>query len=81
MDGTYQTRQVDLDTGAESSSGDRGNGAGSGRKLTRQQVEKLKLLMTHLKGLMESPFTGYIKVNFSQGSIARIEKFEEILKK
>ena len=33
-----------------------------------------------LKILMEEKFTGYIKVNFSQGGIGRIEKFEEILK-
>jgi hypothetical protein len=30
--------------------------------------------------LTEQQFTGYIKVNFTQGGIGRVEKFEEILK-
>jgi hypothetical protein len=28
----------------------------------------------------EKEFTGYIKINFSQGGIGRIEKYEEILR-
>ena len=43
--------------------------------------DKLDRLAEHLKTLREQKFTGYIKVNYSQGTIARIEKFEEILKK
>jgi hypothetical protein len=43
--------------------------------------DKLDRLTEHLRTLREQKFTGYIKVNYSQGSIARIEKFEEILKK
>jgi hypothetical protein len=42
--------------------------------------EKMTKLAEVLKILMEEKFTGYIKVNFSQGGIGRIEKFEEILK-
>jgi hypothetical protein len=42
--------------------------------------EKYKKLIKHLKQLQENKFTGYIKVNFSQGSVGRIEQFEEVLK-
>ena len=41
---------------------------------------KLNRLMDLMKALVEGRFTGYIKVNFSQGGIGRVEKFEEILK-
>ena len=43
-------------------------------------VNKLQLLVHELEALLEKKFTGYVKVNFSQGSIGRVEKFEEILK-
>jgi hypothetical protein len=42
---------------------------------------KLTNLAQVLKDLSEQRFTGYIKINYTQGSIARVEKFEEILKK
>ena len=42
--------------------------------------EKLTRIVELMKALAEEKFTGYIKVNFSQGGIGRIEKFEEILK-
>ena len=42
--------------------------------------EKLARLLEIMKLLAEEKFTGYIKVNFSQGGIGRIEKFEEILR-
>jgi hypothetical protein len=45
-------------------------------KLSRE--EKLKRLIKQIEALQESRFTGYIKLNFTQGSIGRIEKFEEI---
>ena len=45
------------------------------------QIERLKKVALYLKELQVKKFTGYIKVNFSQGSIAKIEKFEEVLKK
>ncbi len=34
----------------------------------------------YLRDLQKAKFTGYVKVNFSQGSLSRIEKFEEVLK-
>lgn len=43
-------------------------------------MEKLNKLFEILKALIKSEFTGYIKVNFSQGGISRIEKYEEIMK-
>lgn len=43
--------------------------------------EKLTRLLRHLDNLTDRRFTGYVKVNYTQGSIARIEQFEEILGK
>ena len=45
-----------------------------------KQLEKLEKLVSVMTCLMGAEFTGHIKVNFSQGSIGRVEKFEEILK-
>ncbi len=42
--------------------------------------DKLKKFLGYLKIVKEDRFTGYLKINYSQGSIGRIEKFEEILK-
>ena len=42
--------------------------------------DKLTRLLEAMRLLAEGKFTGYIKVNFSQGGIGRIEKFEEILR-
>lgn len=47
-----------------------------GGKLSRE--EKLRRLIKQIEALQESGFTGYLKLNFTQGSIGRIEKFEEI---
>jgi len=47
---------------------------------TYLKTRKLDKLIEHLQGIKETQFTGYIKINFSQGHIGRIEKFEEILK-
>jgi hypothetical protein len=44
------------------------------------QLEKFRKLVDFLEDIKEQNFTGYIKINFTQGSIGRIEKFEEILK-
>ncbi len=44
-------------------------------------IGKLTKLMDYLDSIKDQNFTGYIKVNFSQGSIGRIERFEEILRK
>ena len=37
-------------------------------------------LMNVIQEMNEKEFTGYIKINFSQGGIGRIEKYEEILR-
>lgn len=42
------------------------------------KTEKLIELMNDLKN---KGFTGFIRINFSQGGITKIEKNEEILKK
>ena len=44
------------------------------------KTEKLELLIQELEALIDENFTGYVKINYSQGSIGRVEKFEEILK-
>ena len=45
-----------------------------------KQAEKLDKLSGLMVKLMTEEFTGHIKINFSQGGIGRVEKFEEILK-
>jgi len=47
----------------------------------KKKADRLERLTAAIRGLMEAKFTGYIKLNFTQGSIGRIEKFEEILHK
>jgi hypothetical protein len=49
------------------------------KKISRSNI-KIKRLVEYLETTEEQKFTGYIKINFSQGGISRIEKFEEILK-
>jgi hypothetical protein len=51
------------------------------RPIRMDKSQKLFCLMDYLRSLNEENFTGSIKINFSQGSIARVEKFEEISKK
>lgn len=46
----------------------------------QKQAEKLDKLSVLMVKLMTEEFTGHIKINFSQGGIGRVEKFEEILK-
>jgi|AMWB02.1.fsa_nt_gi hypothetical protein len=53
-----------------------GNGGGH----TFIRFKKIDKLIDHLKDIQDTQFTGYIKINFSQGNIGRVEKFEEILK-
>jgi hypothetical protein len=51
------------------------------KKLTDlRQAEKLDKLSELMVKLITEEFTGHIKINFSQGGIGRVEKFEEILK-
>jgi len=45
------------------------------------QAEKLKRLFEYLMRIRNNNFTGYIKINFTQGNVGRVEKFEEILKR
>jgi hypothetical protein len=42
---------------------------------------KFDNLIAYLKTLREDKFTGSIRIDFSQGGIGRIEKFEEVLRK
>lgn len=51
------------------------------RKPKSRNEDKLKRLYEYLAAIRNDNFTGYIKVNFSQGNLGRVEKFEEILKK
>jgi hypothetical protein len=51
------------------------------KQVEKKKPDKLTKLWTVINSLIATEFTGYIKLNFTQGSIGRIEKFEEILKK
>ena len=44
-------------------------------------MEKITKIIDVIKVLMSKKFTGYIKINFARGTVERVEKFEEILKK
>jgi hypothetical protein len=50
----------------------------TGKGISR--VKKMNLLMKEMEALSETGFTGYVKINYTQGSIGRVEKFEEILR-
>jgi len=41
-------------------------------------MDKMKRLSDTIRTLMEGEFSGYIKINFTQGSLGRVEKSEEI---
>ena len=51
------------------------------QKEKKKKTDKLTKLWSVINGLISSEFTGYLKLNFTQGAIGKIEKFEEILKK
>lgn len=55
--------------------------AGDNIKRIAAKEDKLNKLSNVLDTLRQDGFTGYIKINFTQGSIGRVEKFEEILRK
>ena len=58
------------------------NGApGAGSSVPAESYERLEKVFRVLKVLMDNRFTGFVKLNFSQGTLGRVEKFEEILKK
>jgi hypothetical protein len=44
------------------------------------KINRLVDLVHALQEMNEKEFTGYIKINFTQGGIGRIEKYEEILR-
>ena len=43
-------------------------------------MSRLADLLSVIQEMTEKEFTGHIKINFSQGGIGRIEKYEEILR-
>lgn len=43
-----------------------------------KMIAKLESLTKLMTDLIRKEFTGHIKINFSQGGIGRVEKFEEI---
>ena len=44
------------------------------------QFDKFKRLCEYIEEIRSSGLTGHIKVNFNQGNICKIEKYEEILR-
>jgi hypothetical protein len=49
-------------------------------KGTNKKTARLADLVSVIQEMNDKEFTGYIKINFSQGGIGRIEKYEEILR-
>jgi hypothetical protein len=41
-------------------------------------MDRITKLIEAIRKLIEGEFTGYVKINFTQGSLGRIEKFEEL---
>jgi len=41
-------------------------------------MDRMTRLVEVIENLIESEITGYIKINFTQGSLGRIEKIEEL---
>lgn len=50
------------------------------RPVQRVRDDKYSRLVEVISDLIDKEFTGHLKINFSQGGIGRIEKFEEILR-
>ncbi len=44
------------------------------------QYDKFLRLCEYIEAIRQSGLTGHIKVNFNQGNICKIEKYEEILR-
>jgi hypothetical protein len=44
------------------------------------KMSRLVDLVNAIQEMNAKEFTGYIKINFTQGGIGRIEKYEEILR-
>jgi 3-dehydroquinate dehydratase len=49
-------------------------------KKKEKHIRKLEKLNEVMQDMVDGEFTGHVKINFSQGGIGRIEKFEEILR-
>ena len=49
-------------------------------KKKEKHMKKLDKLKEVMQDMVDGEFTGHVKINFSQGGIGRIEKFEEILR-
>lgn len=43
-------------------------------------MKNIDRLLELISRLAKDEFTGYIKINFTQGGVGRVEKYEEILK-
>ena len=41
-------------------------------------MDRMKSLSEAIRMLVEGEFSGYVKINFTQGSLGRVEKYEEI---
>ena len=55
--------------------------SGCGPKGMNNKTTRLADLVSAIQEMSEKEFTGHIKINFSQGGIGRIEKYEEILRR
>lgn len=47
----------------------------------KKQSDKLSRLFEYFQMVKDEELTGYIRVNFNQGNICKVEKYEEILRK
>lgn len=47
----------------------------------KKQSDKISRLFEYFQTVRDDELTGYIKVNFNQGNICKVEKYEEILRK
>jgi hypothetical protein len=45
-----------------------------------KQHRRLERLNEVMREMVDADFTGHVKINFSQGGVGRIERFEEILR-
>lgn len=41
-------------------------------------MDRMRRLIDAIRMLINDEFTGYLRINFSQGSLGRIEKYEEL---
>lgn len=46
-----------------------------------EQREKSLKLTEYIMSVIQSGFTGHLKVSYAKGNVVKVEKFEEILKK